>query len=273
MKKSVIYLVAVCILPAILLSASCTGDREMTPEEEASSIIGLPVPLPEYLPEGYEIRSVDVEGDTEHGFWDISVLIHNSEDGNPDSSNVTMNVHWFYPGLKLVDIEKVAIGDSKALVFREPDRVKLLWIDSEGRGIELTGNANLEFDELVKIAESVTTPPRDILDIALEPDYDLRILRGDSQRFTLYLHNNSLEPVKVSLARDDSLPEDIRINIHDDSFTLKSGESRNIAIDVKVGPDTPSPAWHEPADNEDLSEELQGPPHPVSYTHLTLPTN
>ena len=70
MKKSV-KLLGVCMLPVILLVTSCadpgTDNAVLSSAEEAIKIIGLPLPMPEYLPEGYEVRSVDVEGDAVHG--------------------------------------------------------------------------------------------------------------------------------------------------------------------------------------------------------------
>ncbi len=268
------------LLPVIILiscssNSNNTGSEAMSPAEQASEIIGLPVPLPEYLPDGYEVRSIDVEGDAEHWFWDIFVLMSDFEDPGY-SNNITMTIHWFYPGLKVVNIEKVAIGETKAIVFREPDYVKLLWVDNESRTIELRGNANLEFDELVKIAESITTPPRDILDVSIEPDYDLVIPRGSSKTYTMHVHNNAIKPVKVSMERDDDLPEDIRVKLQYDSFALKPGESRDINVAVKVEDNAPSPIRSEPEDTGDLTGELQGPPHATiddPYYDLTITCN
>ncbi len=278
MKKSVKWL-GVCILPIMLLVASCadpgTNTEVLSSAEEASKIIGLPLPMPEYLPEGYEVRSVEVDGDAVHENWKISVLIGDSEDLD-SSNNISMNIHWFYPGIKLVDIEKVALGESKAVVFRGPDYTTLLWIDTKGRGIELAGNADLEFDELVKIAESITVPPREILDVSIEPDYDLVIPRGSAKRFTVYVRNNAIEAVRISLECKDELPREIRVKLEDDSFSLQPGESREISVYVEVGDDTPLPTRPEPDDNEDLPEELHEPPHPIindPYYQLTIICN
>ena len=264
------------MLPVILLVTSCadpgTDNAVLSSAEEASKIIGLPLPMPEYLPEGYEVRSVDVEGDAVHGNWDVSVLIGDSEDLD-SSNNISMNIHWFYPGIKLVDIEKVALGESKAVVFRGPDCTTLLWIDTKGRGIELAGNADLEFDELVKIAESITVPPREILDVSIEPDYDLVIPRGSAKTFTIYVRNNGIEAARISLERKDELPREIRVKLGEDSFSLQPGESRDISVYVEVGDDAPLPTRPEPDGNEEFPEETPAPPHPIideTYYQLTI---
>jgi hypothetical protein len=268
MKKSVKWL-GVCILPVILLVTSCADpsvdNTVLSPVEEASRIIGLPIPMPEYLPEGYEVRSVDVEGDAEHRFWDISVLISKSGTDNESLNSISMGIHWLSLGLKL-ETERIMIGESSALAFRDPDRPYLLWIDSEGRQITLAGNANLEFDELVRIAESVTSPPKEILDASLEPDGDLLVPRNSSERLTVHLRNNSFNPVKVAISRDDDLPDEIRVHVQDDSFTLQAGESKDIAIDVEVGQDTPSPSWRHRTAEEVFPEDTPPPYSPILET-------
>ncbi|OGN88309.1 MAG: hypothetical protein A2158_00780 [Chloroflexi bacterium RBG_13_46_14] len=123
MKHSFVKAItAVLLLTVLFPVVSCSdtvedaGAEIMSPAEKASGIIGLPVPLPEYLPDGYEIRSIDVEGDAVHRFWDISVLISDSEDLD-SSNNISMDIHWFYPGLKPIDVEKVAESMTQVAPF------------------------------------------------------------------------------------------------------------------------------------------------------------
>ncbi|MBN2074273.1 MAG: DUF4367 domain-containing protein [Dehalococcoidales bacterium] len=282
MKTQCIKWVLITVLLTTHLTVvSCSDNdadmdvRVLSSAEEASKIIGLPLPMPEYLPEGYEVRSVEVEGDAVHGNWDVSVLINDSEDPG-SSNNISMVIHWFYPGIKLIDVEKVAVGESKAIVFREPDYTTLLWLDQESRTMRLRGNVTLEFDELVKIAESITVPPREVLDVSIEPDYDMVIPRGSSKEFTLYVHNNAIEPIKISLDSNDELPKEIKVNLEEDSFSLQPEESRGINVYVEVEDDAPSPIRPEPGDNENLPEELQDSPHPIideMYYRLTIVCN
>lgn len=257
MKKILTLLLLTSLMTTGMLSCKSTGD--LSPAEKASYIIGLPVPLPGYLPEGYEIRDIQVEGEATHENWNITVFISDSEDLK-SSDNITMSIRWFSPGMKLVNVERVAIGEHSAIVFREPDYIRLLWSDSESRAIELRGNARLEFDELVKIAESVTTPPRDILDVSIEPEGAVTILRNESKQLSVHLENNSINNLKVYLERDDELPESIRVNLPESSINLKPGEHRDVAIQVEIGPDTPSPVWQYRTASEVFPED-EPPPH------------
>jgi len=241
MKKRIIWILVSCLMLAALLLASCTP--EISPEEKASNIIGLPIPLPTYFPEGYEVTSVEVEGTGANRDWRITVTIDNAEAINTESENaILMEIRWFSLGLK-IEAEKIKIGDRTALVFRYPYYAQLLWIDSTGRQITLTGNSELQFEELVRMAGSVTTPPAKVLEARLDPQDDLMVPRGDSRQIIVHLQNNSIKTLKVSVSQEADLPKGIRIEVLNGSITMKPGKSMDVKIEVNVDADAPSPTW------------------------------
>jgi hypothetical protein len=241
MKKEIIWMLVSCLMLASLLLASCTS--EISPEEKASNIIGLPIPLPTYFPKGYKVTSVEVEGNGKIPNWEITVTIDNAKTINAESeSTILMDIRWLSTGLK-IKAEKIKIGDRTALVFRYPDYAQLLWIDSEGRQITLTGNSELQFEELVRMAESVTTPPAKILEARLDQQDNLVVLRGDSRQIKIQLQNNSIKTLKVSVSQEIELPEGIEIEVPESPITMKPGKNMDIEIEVKVDANAPSPTW------------------------------
>lgn len=229
----------VCLILALVSPVSC--GKEMTIIEKAENIMGLPVPLPEYLPEGYEIKSIDVEGDIEYSFWNIEIEIGDVKDSDNTSQHpISLGIDWDAHTFK-TKTEKIAVGNTTIHVFRGTDYNNLVWYDRESRQLTLTADKEVELDELVRIAGSVTSPPRKVLEVSLESVKDLRILRGESRKFTLHIQNNSLETIRVSLVQYGELPEDIQVEIVDDAFSLKPGRARDIKVEIKVGQDAPSP--------------------------------
>ncbi|MBL7166899.1 MAG: hypothetical protein ISS55_10530 [Dehalococcoidales bacterium] len=262
-------LVVLCVLGLALTVVSCkpaemngqpgTGpspDDRLT-VEEASRIIGLPVPAPTYLPEGYEISSVKLETHGPPDMWDVTIAI-----GSSSAEPVTLEANWFSMGMKLPpEVERVTIGDNSAAVFRRTGHVELLWIDSASREMNLTGNEELAFEELVRIAESVTSPPSRVLETGLEPADDLLVLRGESQRLVIHLQNNSSKYLELSVSQDDDLPEGIGVRVHGDSLTLGPQESVDIPVDIDVAHRAPSPTWPHREASYVLSTD---PPPPLS---------
>jgi hypothetical protein len=265
------------ILVAAILSGFTTGcrsaevldnpwnmpDRELT-VEEATEVTGLPIPLPTYLPEGYQISSVKLKA-SGRGAWDITLTIGKSEVTSEDTHNaVLLVVRWFSTGIKLPDLERIKIGNSTAVVFRYPDYIQLVWWDKTGRELTLTGNQELQLEELVKIAESVTSPPDRVLEARLDPQDDLIVFRGDSRQIIIHLQNNSSKTLKVSVSQDTDLPTGIAINVRDGSLTLKPGLSVDVVVDVKIAANAPSPAWpYRPASSV-LPKDVPPPANPIT---------
>jgi len=252
MKRSILlYVLVLALTAASCKPAEMNGQPGSGPSpddkftvEEASRIIGLPVPAPTYLPEGHEVTCVELDGPGPTGMWDVTLTIESRNPAGAQSSGpVTLEVNWFSLGLKLPDVERIMIGDSSTVVFRRTDHVELLWIDRAGREINLTGNEELAFEELVRIAESVTSPPSRVLEASLEPADDLLVLRGESQRLVIHLQNNSSKYLEVSVSQDKALPEGIAVRLHDNSLTLGPQESLDIPVDIEISDDAPSPTW------------------------------
>ncbi len=253
--------------------------------EEASQVIGLPVPAPTYLPEGYEITAVELEAVGLPGMWDITITIESTDAGAQPPGPVVFDVIGFSVGMKILGepgVEKVMVGDSRALVHRYPDHITLKWMGGE---LRLAGNEELGLDELVRMAESVTSAPDRVLEVSLEPASDLLVLRGQSRRIMVHLQNNSTKYIEVSVSQDTDrtdLPEGIGVDVRDGTLTLAPQQSAEVAVDIEIEDDAPSPSWpHREASDvipSDVPPPLSGatteaPRHSlrfaVSYSYTT----
>jgi len=271
-----LYLTIVIIILSVPLGTGCRSAVELDVSdirpngiltvEQASKIIGLPIPVPTYFPEGYEITSVQLEATGIFGAWDITITMENIEIPDKQAPNpVILEIRGFSFGLKLPpSVERIEIGDYSAAVFRHPDYIELLWIDKGGRELTLSGNRELQFEELAKIAASVTTPPIEILEARLDPDTSLVVLRGESQSLNIHLQNNSSKSLKVLVSQDSELPKGINARLRDSSLTIKPGQSVDVQVNVKVASTAPSPTWPQAAVVS--PGEVPPPPRPVTTT-------
>ena len=133
--------------------------------DQAGEIIGLPIPVPEYLPPGYVIASVSVKNSNPHiaPYWDIETTISSAASPQP----ITLSSAGFSLGMKLPPgVETVMIGASRAWVRRTADGAGLTWTDKQGRQESLQTGTDIHFDELLKIAQSVTSPPTRAVEVA-----------------------------------------------------------------------------------------------------------
>lgn len=217
--------------------------------EQACEIVGREIPAPTYLPPGYAITSVQLKSVSEPlRDWRIDLTI---DTGQP-TALITMSISTFSLGMKIPPgAETTKIGNSTAMVSRQHDTINLNWINRTGWGLSLTGSNGVTFEELLKIAESVTSPPVQVLQASLVPDEDLLVLRGESKDITIHLQSNASISVKVSLTRDtriSNLPAGIDITATQTSLTLSPGQSLDVIVNVKVSVGVPSPTWsHQPA--------------------------
>lgn len=241
--------------------------------EEASQVIGLPVPAPTYLPEGYQITSVELEAVGFPGMWDISITIESDDASAQSPDPVVFDVIGFSLGMKILGapgVEKVMVGDRQARVQRYPDHITLHWMGGGGE-LRLAGNAELELDELVRMAESVTVPPDRVLEVSLEPTGDLLVLRGQSRRITIRLQNNSTKYIEVSVSLDrdrTDLPEGIGVDVRDGSLTLEPQQSVDVVVDIEIEDDAPSPSWP----HQEASDVIpSGVPPPLSGATTEAP--
>jgi hypothetical protein len=230
--------------------------------EEASKIIGLPIPVPDYFPEGYQITSVEIKAGSIPQDWDITIDIYNSK----SAESVMLDISGFALGMKILPgAETFKIGGRTGMVSRQSDYIRFSWTDKMGRGLTLTGNKELQFEELVKIAESVATPPSKILEANLDPSSVFIVLRGDTQKLVIHLQNNSSKSVSVTISNDtEDLPSGIGIKVVNSSLTLKPQQSIDVPVNVKIATDAPSPTWsYQPASTV-LSTDTPHPSHPIT---------
>jgi len=250
--------------------------------EQAAELIGLPVPVPEYLPLGYAIKSVRIKNGTEPPgpYWDIEMTIAGAAASQP----MTLSIAGFSLGMKLPPgVETVMIGASRAWVRRAADGTSLTWTDKRGRQDSLQAGPDIQFDELVKIAESVTSPPTRAVEVkepgemvgfgATQPT--LLVERGMSQDMVVHLQNNSTKNVDVSFSLDSGIsevPEGITVSISKESFTLAPAQQMEVTVKVSVSADAPSPTFDRPSASSILSTNPMVMPPPASGGLTEQPT-
>ncbi len=212
--------------------------------EQASEIIRREIPTPAYLPPGYAITSVQLKSVSEPiREWRIDLTINNGQ----STASITMSISTFSLGMKIPPgAETTKIGNNTAMVSRQQDAITLNWMNSTGWGLSLTGSNGVTLEELLKMAESVTSPPVQVLQASLVPDEDLLVLRGESKDITIHLQSNSSTFMKVSITRDtrnSNLPAGIDITATQTSLTLSPGQSLDVIVNVKINAGVPSPTW------------------------------
>jgi hypothetical protein len=171
--------------------------------------------------------------------WVIDLIFDN---GQPEAS-IEMSISTFSMGMKLPPgIETIKIGGHTAWVSRPQGSIHLTWINDTGWELSI-GSSGVTLEELVKIAESVTTPPNQVLTASLIPDTDLLILRGSPQELTLHLQNNAISEVKVQITDESKLPSGIGVTFSTGVVTLSPKHSTDIKVNVKVDTKVASPTW------------------------------
>ncbi len=186
--KKLLVLSIVALATTSLVVGGCQGRLETFTEvlelsaqrvtlAEAGETIGWDIPVPAYLPEGYEIKEVYVRDGS------ISLLIsdevigkemvtHTDAAGTRQryeyQSKMEMSISWHSQGiaggLKLPG-DKVNIGEAHGVIFDAGDHYNLWWQprpDPEQSGqyeIVLSASKGFKKDELVRVAESVPVVP------------------------------------------------------------------------------------------------------------------
>ena len=184
MKKFAITCAA--IITIFLLTFTLTGcaatytsvlelNAQKTTLEEASNVLGVPMPVPTYLPVGYEIREVYVQDRT------VRLLISDEAIGrklvtHTDAAGtrqryevqckMEMSVRWYPEGgapIKL-PVEKVQINESRGFLQDRGDHRAIWWDCFPEPGQEgmyelvLAASKRVSKAELIKVAESVSIP-------------------------------------------------------------------------------------------------------------------
>jgi len=169
MKKLTIALyIAVSLLCLVVLSSSCKQQPEYPHRvslEEADEIIDAPLPMPDYLPNGFEVKGIYVLENSE--FTEIFTVLISDEafDEETLSAKMELKVTLYrrgqMGGLKLVG-ERFDIGETQGVLVIKETTSDLWWIlpypEYPGQyEISLAAIKEIPKEELVKIAESVNS--------------------------------------------------------------------------------------------------------------------
>ncbi len=176
MKRYVMILCMIMVLLLLAMSSfGCKNGCKKSPTypykvslEQANEIMGSPLPVPTYLPEGFDIVGIYVleHSDTsEHMVFLISEEVINEGDISPNFNEVPMKMYvTLYRkgqvgGLKLVG-ERYDIGGTKGVLVTGGTTDNLWWILSYPQPpgqyeLKLSAIKEIPIEELVKVARSV----------------------------------------------------------------------------------------------------------------------
>ena len=149
----------------LLLAASsigCYDDTGEFPEvslDEASDILGVNIPVPNYLPEGYEIRKVYLEENI------VTLVISGEQVGTDLQWGIKMNVVWnnsqVFEPIKL-PFERIEIDDNITGFIMQRETVNELWWewfpDPGDEGwfeFMISAEKAITEEEMVKVARSM----------------------------------------------------------------------------------------------------------------------
>jgi hypothetical protein len=156
-----------CCLPKEFTSSIRLGDdgfQQTTLEELNSRAWKKPLPLPTYLPKGYEIQEVYIkvydgsQEESDFEDWEIMFLISDSEIEHLDGAfrcKIMLTIYEFFPGgFKMPWAEKVALEKTghTALLDRGDETNGLYW--SCGYATVLRAGKGIPVKELIRIAAS-----------------------------------------------------------------------------------------------------------------------
>ncbi len=267
--KQLIVIVAVMTMVAGCLSCGYVSntvpgilepsDQKAT-LEEAGYLVGWPVPTPTYLPQGYEIREVCVEDKT-------VVLLISDEEIRDEQWKMKMNISWHElppPELKLPG-EKVEINESEGVIVDRGDHNDLCWhwyLDPKGGTFEfkLSAIKELQREELVKVAESVSLPPppppgKALLEAArIALDDSIELKAGETKVLDVTLETLKHGPGEVSykifrVAREYGkdeipMPEGLEVSMEPTKFMAYPNAVYHSAITIKTTPElAPGEYW------------------------------
>lgn len=144
---------------------------------EARESVGGEIPVPAYLPKGYEIREVYLRNSSIRFIISDEVIekemvTHTDAAGTRQryeyQSKMEMGISWQIQGvpggLKLPG-DRVNIGETTGVIFDSGDHYALWWqprpdVEQPGQyEMVLSASKSFSKDELVRIAESVPVPP------------------------------------------------------------------------------------------------------------------
>ena len=160
-------LILLCSMPLLTLSLAAssigchadTSERPVVSIDEASDILGVNVPVPTYLPEGYQIRNVYLEENI------VTLVISGEQVGADLQWGMKINIVWnnshtFEP-IEL-PFERIVINDSITGFIMQREIVNELWWEwspdpwDEGWfEFMISAEKAITEEEMVKVARSM----------------------------------------------------------------------------------------------------------------------
>ena len=262
-------------LPDTFSSALELSTQKIT-LEEASSIIGVTIPTPSYLPKGYKIWEVYIEVDST-----VILLIsdeeikkemvtHTDATGTHQYYEVEckmrMDIRWLSQGgrgTKLsgewVTISERTISESgvvmvnRGLIVDRDEHNDFWWEWYPNLGergefeIVLSANKSIPERELVKVAKSLPdpkqpNPPRSI-ETEILPEDNIVVPQGETGMVAIRVISESTEPLEISVSSAEELPEGVEVEFHPDAFSLNPGQTVEVEVTLTVSPTAPPPIW------------------------------
>jgi len=262
-------------LPDTFSSALELSTQKIT-LEEASSIIGVTIPTPSYLPKGYKIWEVYIEVDST-----VILLIsdeeikkemvtHTDATGTHQHYEVEckmrMDIRWLSQGgrgTKLsgewVTISERTISESgvvmvnRGLIVDRDDHNDFWWEWYPNLGergefeIVLSVNKSLPERELVKVAKSLPDPkepsPSRPIETEILPEENIVVPQGETGMVAIRVISESTEPLEISVSSAEELPEGVEVEFHPDAFSLNPGQTVEVEVTLTVSPTAPPPIW------------------------------
>lgn len=147
-----------------------TGWQQKT-ISEVGTLLGKPLPLPGYLPVGYEVKEIYYREKIEPSvFADIIVLISDqpvSRIGDRYATKLTLTIGWNRRGIsRALEGEQITATSTAMGVLQEESRGYILWWpcygpfdDPSGSTMKFYAGSQFTKDELIKIASSIPATP------------------------------------------------------------------------------------------------------------------
>jgi hypothetical protein len=208
-------IITVFLWALILTGCSATFSSPLEPSaqkitmEEAGNILGVPIPVPTYLPEGYEIQETYVNN------REVTLLISDEpverklvtgEEAIGAGSQryevkckMRLVMRWYPEGGVPVrlPVEKVKINEGWGFLQDRGDHNALWWDWFPEQGEEamfemvLAAGKGIPKEELVKVAESISMPPI--------REYPLEVMRAVYEKITTELFDRRSLYDKISM--------------------------------------------------------------------------
>ena len=250
--------------------------------EEASSIIGVTISTPTYLPESYKIQEVYIEEDStvilliSDEEIEKKLVTHTDAAGTRQryefQLKMRMSIRWYndqFPGsFAKAPLERVTIKGNRGFIISRDDCDIIWWRWSPEPlpqlfDFYLSANKGLSKEELVKVAKSVPTPeyvphpnPTRPIETEILTGESIVVPQGGTGTITIRVTSQSTELVEVSVSLEKELPQGVEIEFHPDAFSLNPGEAAELQATLTVDPTAPPPKWS------------RRPPPPKGFTLL-----